>query len=137
LAATQHLSLFNRTRVITVRGATSLTSTGGSQRVPFYLQPTLGGSETLRGYRAFRFYGNNSTLVSAEHRWELSPITDLVVFADAGKVFDRWSQWNLHQLESDVGCGFRFKYRGQTLFGLDTGFSHEGFQLWLRFNNLL
>jgi hypothetical protein len=136
LAATQHVSLFNRTRVITIRAASSLTDTRSSQRVPFYLQPTLGGSDSLRGYRPWRFYGDNSMLVSGEHRWELSPILDLVAFADSGKVFDRWSQWNLHSLESDVGFGFRLRYRTNTLFSFDTGFSHEGFQIWFRASNL-
>jgi outer membrane protein assembly factor BamA len=136
LAATQHISIFNRTRVLTVRGASSLTNTGTSQRVPFYLQPTLGGWESLRGYRPWRFYGDNSVLVSGEHRWEVSPLLDLVAFVDAGKVFDRWSQWNLHSLESDVGFGLRFRYRTQTVFSFDTGFSHEGFQIWFRANNL-
>jgi outer membrane protein assembly factor BamA len=135
LAATQHISLFNRTRVFTLHGASSLTNTHSAGHVPFYLQPTLGGSETLRGYRAFRFYGNNSVLVNAEHRWELSPVVDLVAFVDAGKVFDRWSQWNLHALESDVGFGLRFKYRNQAALSFDTGFSHEGFQVWFRVNN--
>jgi hypothetical protein len=136
LAASQNVSLFNRTRVISVRGASSLTNTRSSQHVPFYLQPTLGGWSSLRGYRPWRFYGDNSVLVSAEHRWEVSPILDLVAFADAGKVFDRWSQWNLHSLESDVGFGFRLRYRTQTIFSFDTGFSHEGFQIWFRANNL-
>ena len=48
LAATQHLPLFNRTRVITVRGESSLTNASGSQRVPFYLEPTLGGGVRSR-----------------------------------------------------------------------------------------
>ena len=136
LAASQNISLFNKTRVITLRGASSLTNTQSSQHVPFYLQPTLGGSDTLRGYRAFRFYGDNSVLVNAEHRWEVSPILDLVAFVDAGKVFDRWSQWNLHSLESDVGFGLRLRYRTRTVFSFDTGFSHEGFQIWFRASNL-
>ena len=96
LHATQYIPLFNRTHVITLNGASSLTNATDNQRVPFYLQPTLGGPDTLRGYRVFRFYGNNSTMVNAEYRWELSPILDMVAFADGGKVFDRWEQWNLH-----------------------------------------
>jgi outer membrane protein assembly factor BamA len=136
LDATGYIPLLNRTRVIALHGASSLTTTGSTERVPFYLQPTLGGSETLRGYRAFRFYGDNSVMVNAEYRWELSPILDMVAFVDAGKVFNRWEHWNFHDLESDVGFGFRFKYRSQVAFSIDTGFSHEGFQLWFRVNNL-
>lgn len=133
--AVEYFSIFNGTKVLALHGATSLTGSG-SGRVPFYLQPTLGGSETLRGYRAFRFYGDNSVMVNAEYRWELSPVVDMVAFVDAGKVFNRWSQLNLHSLESDVGFGFRLKYRSQVAFAFDTAFSHEGFQLWFRVNSL-
>ena len=133
--ATEYFSIFNGTKVLALHGATSLTSSG-SGRVPFYLQPTLGGSETLRGYRAFRFYGDNSVIVNAEYRWELSPVIDMVAFVDAGKVFDRWSQLNFHSLESDVGFGFRVKYRSQVALAFDTAFSHEGFQIWFRVNSL-
>ena len=51
LDAAQYIPLFNRTRVIALHGASSLTTAGNSQHVPFYLQPTLGGPDTLRGYR--------------------------------------------------------------------------------------
>jgi hypothetical protein len=59
----------------------------------------------------------------------------MAVFADAGKVFQRWEQWNFHNLESDVGFSVRFKGRaGGPALSLDTGFSHEGFQIWFRVN---
>jgi outer membrane protein assembly factor BamA len=136
LDASQYIPLINRTKVIVLHGASSLTSTGSTQRVPFYLQPTLGGPDTLRGYRAYRFYGDNSVLVNAEYRWELSPILQMVAFADGGKVFNRWEQWNLHAMESDVGFGLRVKNRSKIAFSFDTGFSHEGFQIWFRVNNM-
>jgi len=136
LDASQYLPLLNRTHVIALHGSSSLTTTSGSQRVPFYLQPTLGGPDTLRGYRAYRFYGDNSVMLNAEYRWNLSPILGMVAFADGGKVFDRWEQWNLHGIESDVGFGFRVKPRSKIAFSFDTGFSHEGFQLWFRAINI-
>src|SRR5512133_3797019 len=74
LEATQYIPLFNHTRVITLHGASSMTDTNGNQRVPFYLQPTLGGPDTLRGSRFGRFYGNNSAMANVEYRWEASPI---------------------------------------------------------------
>jgi outer membrane protein assembly factor BamA len=136
LDAAQYVPLFNRSRVITLHGSSSLTDTNASQRVPFYLQPTLGGPDTLRGYRIGRFYGNNSVMVNGEYRWELSPVLDMVAFADGGKVFDRWEQWNLHGIASDVGFGLRLKMRSRVVFSFDNGFSHEGFQIWFRVNNL-
>ncbi|MBL8290484.1 MAG: BamA/TamA family outer membrane protein [Bryobacterales bacterium] len=135
LDASQYIPLFNRTRVIGLHGSTSLTSAGKGQTVPFYVQPTLGGSNTLRGYRFNRFYGDNSVMVNGEYRWFCSPTLDMAVFADAGKVFQRWEQWNLHNLESDVGFSVRFKGRSERpVFSVDTGFSHEGFQIWFRVN---
>ena len=137
LNASHYIPLFNHTRVIALRAASSLTSTSGNQRVPFYLQPALGGPDTLRGYRFNRFYGDNSTMVSAEYRWDVSPILQMVAFADGGKVFNRWEQWNLHDLQSDVGFGLRLKGRqSKVVFEFDSGFSHEGFQIWFRMNNI-
>jgi outer membrane protein assembly factor BamA len=135
LDASQYIPLFNRTRVIALHGSSSLTTAGDGQVVPFYLQPTLGGSNTLRGYRFNRFYGDNSVMVNGEYRWFCSPTLDMAVFADAGKVFQRWEQWNLHNLESNVGFSVRFKGRAAVpAFTVDTGFSHEGFQIWFRVN---
>jgi hypothetical protein len=137
LDASQYIPVFNRTRVIALHGSSSLTTAGNGQSVPFYLQPTLGGSNTLRGYRFNRFYGDNSVIVNGEYRWFCSPTLDMAVFADAGKVFQRWEQWNFHNLESDVGFSLRFKGRaGAPALTVDTGFSHEGFQIWFRVNSI-
>jgi outer membrane protein assembly factor BamA len=137
LDASQYIPLFNRTRVFALHGSSSLTTPSNGQAVPFYLQPTLGGANTLRGYRFNRFYGNNSVMVNGEYRWFCSPILDMAVFVDAGKVFQDWGQWNFHNLESNVGFSLRFKGReGRPAFSLDTGFSHEGFQIWFRVNSI-
>jgi len=134
--AAQYVPLFNHTRVIALHGATSLTQTNGTQVVPFYLQPRLGGADTLRGYRTFRFSGDNSVLANLEYRWEVSPTASFTAFADAGKVFDRWSQWNLHNAQSDVGFAFAIRTESKVAFRIDTGFSHEGVQIWFRANNM-
>jgi outer membrane protein assembly factor BamA len=137
LDASQFIPLVNHTHVIALHAASSLTDTNAGQHVPFYLQPTLGGPETLRGFRFDRFYGNNSTLATAEYRWELSPTIGMVAFFDGGKVFNQWEQWNFHDIQTDVGFGIRFKdpSSSRTTFSFDTGFSHEGFQIWFRVNS--
>jgi len=138
LDAVQYIPLFNHTRVISLHGASSLTTTSNGQSIPYYLQPTMGGPDTLRGFRYNRFYGDNSAMVNAEYRWFCSPILEMVVFGDGGKVFNRWEEWNFHSIQTDVGFGLRFKGRtGRTVFSFDTGFSHEGFQVWFRANNLI
>jgi outer membrane protein assembly factor BamA len=102
--------------------------------VPFYLQPTLGGSDDLRGFRQYRYYDNDSLLMNAEYRWEVAPALDMAVFADAGKVFPRPWDISLTNLQTDGGFGIRFKNREAVLFRIDAGFSREGFQIWFKFN---
>lgn len=130
----QYIPFFNQRRVIALRGRTTFTNTSAGQSVPFYMQPTLGGPDTLRGYRPFRFYGNNSLLMSAEYRYEVFSGLDMAIFADAGKVADRRSQMNFRNLESSVGLGFRFNVKNNVFMRLEAAFSHEGFQIGFRFN---
>ena len=61
---------------------------------------------------------------------------DMAVFADAGKVFHSKSQWNVHDLEGAYGIGMRFNARNAVFMRIDAGFSHEGFQVWVKFNNV-
>jgi outer membrane protein assembly factor BamA len=136
IEARQFIPLFNARRVIALRGRTTLTEAGAGQQVPFYLQPVLGGSETLRGYRPFRFYGNQALVMTAEYRYEIFSGLDMAVFADAGKVAVRKKDLDFHNLESSVGFGFRFNVKNNVFLRIDTAFSHEGFQVWFKFNNV-
>jgi outer membrane protein assembly factor BamA len=132
----QYIPFFNARRVIALRGKTSLAYTDSGQKVPFYLQPTVGGSDDLRGYRFFRFYDDNSMVLNAEYRWETFSGLDMAIFADAGKVFPRRSDLNFRNLKSSVGFGLRFNIRNSVFLRTDVGFSHEGFQVWVKFNNV-
>lgn len=136
IEAQQFIPLFNARRVIALRGRTTLTDTGNGQQVPFYLQPVAGGSETLRGYRPFRFYGNHALVMTAEYRYEIFSGLDMALFADAGKVAMRKQDLDFSNLESNVGFGFRFNVRNNVFLRIDTAFSHEGFQVWFKFNNV-
>jgi len=136
LEAQQYFSFFNERRVIALRAMTELTYRNPNQRIPFYLQPVVGGSNTVRGFRPFRFYGDNSMVLNGEYRWEAFSGLDMALFFDAGKVFQRKSQLNFHDLEASTGFGFRFNARNNVFMRIDTGFSHEGFQVWLKFDNV-
>ena len=136
LEAQQYIPFFNGRRVIALRGRILATDPHAGNRVPFYLQPTLGGSDDLRGYRAFRFYDNNSAVLNGEYRWEVFSGLDMALFVDAGQVFDRWQQINFRRLETDYGFGFRFNVHNDVFLRIDTGFSSEGFAIWFKFNNV-
>jgi outer membrane protein assembly factor BamA len=132
----QYIPLFNQRRVIALRAKSELSYRNPGQAVPFYLQPTLGGSNDLRGFRPFRFYDDNMIVLNGEYRYEVFAGMDMAIFADAGKVFRNRSQLNLHDLESALGFGMRFNARNAVFMRIDVGFSHEGFQVWLKFNNV-
>jgi len=135
MEAQHYFGFFNDRRVIALRAKSTLAWAKAGQSVPFFFQPTVGGSDDLRGYRAFRFYDDNSFLMTAEYRWEVFTGLDMAVFTDAGKVFPKRSQLNFKDLESAVGFGFRFNARNSVFMRVDVGFSHEGFQVWFKFNN--
>jgi outer membrane protein assembly factor BamA len=132
----QYIPFFNERRVIALRAKTLLTNPQAGNTVPFYLQPVLGGSEDLRGFRSFRFYDNNLLVVNGEYRWEVFAGLDMALFADGGKVFPRRSQLNLHGLEGDGGIGWRFNVSSNVFLRIDLAFSREGTQIWLKFNNV-
>ncbi|MFB3924177.1 MAG: BamA/TamA family outer membrane protein [Terriglobia bacterium] len=132
----QYVPFFNQRRVIALHARTVVTYPDNNNVVPFYLQPVLGGSDDLRGFRPFRFYDNNLIVVNGEYRYEVFSGLDMALFADAGKVFHNHSEWNLHNMEAAFGFGFRFNVRNNVFMRIDTGFSHEGFQVWLKFGNV-
>jgi len=132
----QHVPFYNKSRRVALRAKTVLTEASNGNEVPFYLRPILGGSDDLRGFRPFRFNDRNAFFMNGEYRWEIFAGLDGAVFADAGKVFAKRSQLNFHNLESAVGFGLRFNARNQTSIRIDAGFSHEGFQIFFKFNDI-
>jgi outer membrane protein assembly factor BamA len=130
----QYIPFFNEKRVIALRFRANLTWPDHGNQVPFYLQPTLGGSEDLRGYALYRFYDQNDFFMNAEYRWEVAPALDMAVFFDAGKVFPKPGDISFSGLRKDAGFGLRFKSRNAVAFRVDVGFSDEGFQVWFKFN---
>jgi outer membrane protein assembly factor BamA len=132
----QFIPCFNERRVIALRAHTQLRYNSPGKVVPFYLNAFLGGSNDLRGYRPYRFTDENLFNMTGEYRWEVFSGLDMAIFADAGKVFPKPGMLNFSNLESSVGFGFRGNVRNATFIRIDVGFSHEGFQVWVKFNDV-
>lgn len=132
----QHIPFLNKTRRLVLRAKGTFTESDNNQLVPFYLMPTLGGANDLRGYRFFRFFDRNSVVYNAEYRWEIFSGLDGALFFDAGKVMPRRSLLAFSKLETAAGFGLRFNARNSTFMRIDTGFSQEGFQVWFVFNDV-
>lgn len=136
LEAQQYISFFNQRRVIALRGRLQATDPHAGDQAPFYLQPTLGGSDDLRGFRPFRFYDNNAFVMNGEYRWEIFSGLDMALFVDAGNVYHNWRDIDPLDVKTDYGFGFRFNVRNDVFLRIDTGFSREGFQIWVKFGNV-
>jgi outer membrane protein assembly factor BamA len=131
----QYVPYLNKKRVFAFRARTQLSYVNRGNIVPFYVQPTLGGGDDLRGFEQYRFTDNNSFLLSAEHRWEVSTALDVAAFVDAGTVFRRPGLIGFREMREDGGIGFRVKNRRAVVMRLDLGMSSEGFHIWFRFGN--
>ena len=132
----QFIPFLNKTRRIALRAKGAFTDPDAGNRVPFYMQAILGGSDDLRGFRPFRFYDRNMIVYNAEYQWEVFSGLDGALFFDAGKVMSNWSDLKFSNLETSAGFGLRFNARNSTFLRVDVGFSHEGFQVWFKFNDL-
>lgn len=130
----QFASILSERRVFTARAYVSTASAASGQQVPFYLMPTLGGNETLRGFRAYRFRGPHALLLQGEYRFEVWSGLDAALFYDTGKVALRRRDLDLRGLESNYGFGFRFNTDHGTILRVDTALgSREGIHLWVVF----
>ncbi len=121
----QFFPFWNETRVLAVRVMTEHADGLGQAQVPFYLQPTLGGARSLRGYDRQRFRDRSVLLLSAEYRYELNPFLMAAVFYDAGQVAPDWTDFRLKDLRDNYGIGFRFGYSNAVALRADVAFGGE------------
>lgn len=112
---------------------TEPTTTGGS--VPFYLQPSLGGVSTLRGYTDYRFHDDHMVLAQVEMRLKVMTHVDFAVFGDAGNVAPRRSDLNFDK--RSYGVGFRMHTRRETFAMLDMAKGDEGWRFLFRLKDPL
>jgi hypothetical protein len=133
----QYFPFLSDRRVIALRAFASVSDADAGQRIPFYLQRTLGGPDDLRGFRRFRFRDENLLLLQAEYRWEIFTAVDGAIFYDAGKVASRTEDLNFRDLESDYGIGFRFGTRNGIFLRVEGAFGSSGGKHFvMRFGNV-
>jgi len=126
LDATQYLPLFNGNSVLGLRSRVTLSRAADGHEIPFYLLPTLGGFNTLRGYSSYRFRDRNAALWSAEYRWPMLRMVDAAVFVDAGTVADDVRGLVHTQFASDYGLGLRAHTASRSIASVDVAKGREG-----------
>lgn len=131
-----YLPAFHERRVVALRGFASFATTPPGGEVPFFLQRTIGGAGTLRGFREFRFRDRNVVLLQAEYRFEVFTALDGALFYDAGQVAPHAEDFTWKRLETDWGFGLRFGSNAGVFIRFDLGFGREGPRPFLRFNHV-
>jgi hypothetical protein len=126
------IPLGTRQRVLALRSAIAIQEADAGNRIPFFVQPSLGGSHTLRGFDSFRFQGPKAMLYQLEYRWEASQIWELALFTDTGTVSQPGGDLEFSTLKWDYGFGLRFKNFQSVLVGIDVAWSEERWRFFFR-----
>jgi hypothetical protein len=133
----QYVPIVRDRRVLALHARAVMTDADAGAEVPFYVQPTLGGPDDLRGFRHFRFRDRNTLLFQAEYRWEVFTAVDGAIFYDIGKVAPRRQDFHLSEFERDFGIGFRFGTINGVFLRVEGAFgSAAGAHFILRFGNV-
>lgn len=133
--AQQFLPIFDKKRVIALRAQLLTTTADEGQFVPFYFQPTLGGSTTLRSAADFRYRGRNVLATNIEYRWEAFSGLDMALFSDFGTVSDSLSKLQFGDALDAYGIGLRFNTYKAVFFRLDVAAGgDEGIRTFFKFS---
>jgi outer membrane protein assembly factor BamA len=122
----QHFPILRETWAISLRGLVQTTFLKDRQQIPYFLLPSLGGGDNLRGYGSFRFRDRNSLLLQGEWRIMVNRYVDTAFFYDAGKVAALTSDLDLESLKHDYGFGVRFHSPVSTPLRVDLARGSEG-----------
>jgi hypothetical protein len=116
--------------VLALRGWLLVTDAGTGHQIPFYLQPSLGGSRTLRAYPTYRFHDFHAVVANVESRWAIFSYVDLAAFFDAGNVAARAADLNL--AKTSYGAGVRVHTGRSTIAVVDVARGAEGWRVVVR-----
>ncbi|HEX3742641.1 MAG TPA: hypothetical protein VHW09_01870 [Bryobacteraceae bacterium] len=97
-----------------------VNATGGN-RMPVYLQPTLGGTDisnvdALRSYRDYRFRAPNQMVFQAEYERSIWGPLAVLGFYDTGRVADTHSELEFAHLHHSMGAGLVIQVGGLPAF---------------------
>ena len=128
-----HFLSVARNDVVAVRLALSYANNAPGDRVPFYLLPYVGGGDTIRSFREFRFRDENAGVFNAELRHKVHAMAHVAGFVDFGKVAHDWQDINPSHLRKAYGVGLRGGSDEKTYFRFDVAHGDGGTRVFLKF----
>ena len=130
-----YFTFLEDTRAIALHAWASSARPDDGNEVPFYLQPTIGGARTLRGYRSFRYRDRSALLLQAEYRWRINDLVTGALFYDTGTVARTLDE--LGRFERNYGVSLRAGVDLGAAFRMDLAFGgREGTRLLIRFDDV-
>ena len=131
----QYIPFVHDTHTLALRAVLSSSEASDGNSVPFYLQPTLGGSQSLRGFKTFRFRDRSALLLQGEYRWRINEFVTGALFYDTGAVAPRLD--DIGRLERDYGFGLRVGSRSTVVVRVDVAFGGgEGTRFLMRLDDV-
>jgi len=108
---------------VSIVGRLNAASVPAGNQVPFYLQPTLGGTDinnydVLRSYRDYRFRAPNALSFQAEYTRAIKDPLGALLFYDVGKVAVVPSDLGISHMRHSFGVGFTVRAGSATWFKL-------------------
>jgi hypothetical protein len=121
--------------VVAVRLVLAYANNKPGDRVPFYLLPYVGGGNTVRAFREFRFRDENAGMFNVELRHRVHKMVHAAGFVDWGKVAHDWQDINLRGLKHAYGFGVRAGNDNHVFARFDVAFGGgEGTRVFLKFS---
>ncbi len=117
--------------VVALRALASADLAPAGASTPFYLQTSLGGPLTLRGFHNYRFSDRAMVHASVEYRWRVHRWIEVAPFVDAGTVASALTRLSGSSIEVTPGVGLRGRTARRVLGRLDWSRSREGQRLVL------
>jgi hypothetical protein len=128
--ALQLFPIVGKRWIAAVHGWLVLTDVPPGNDIPIYLQPSLGGNNTLRGYHTYRFHDQNALAINGESRWAVFEHVDVAAFFDAGNVAS--SAGDLDLAKTSYGGGVRVHTTRATFVRVDVARGSEGWHFVVR-----
>ena len=134
-AAQQLIPTHGGRGVIDVSAQAWLSLSDDLRSVPFFLMPTLGGSDFLRAYPSYRFRDRHALFFRGEYRWAIHRSLDIAGLLAAGKVASRVKGLSLSNMAESMGAGIRVHTETSSLVDLDVSHGRDGFKFSIGFTS--
>jgi surface antigen Omp85-like protein len=120
--------------VIELAAQTWLSLSSGDRSLPFFLMPTLGGSNYLRAYPSYRFRDRHALFLKGEYRWAVHKMVDVAGMVEAGRVAPTVKGLRSSDMAESVGAGLRVHTKTSNVVDLDVAHGRDGFKFTIGFN---